>query len=110
MEAQTPREKEMRAFIREHDRGRTTWQEIADREGIAVSTLRWWRSEIRRRDRQRIDGQHAGFVEVELDGSLVETDACGFEIALSSGRVIHVRHGFDAAELRRLLEVVDTPC
>jgi hypothetical protein len=110
MEAQTPREKEIRALIREHARGRTTWEEIAGRDGIAVSTLSWWRSEIRRRDRLRSEVQHDRFVEVEIDASVAASSSDPFELVLTDGRSVRVPAGFDASDLGRLLEVIDGTC
>ena len=109
MQDQTPREKEMRAFVREHDKGRLTWAQIADREGIAISTLNWWRSEIRRRDRDRVTDSRADFVEVEIS-TATETSPIVLEIVLLDGRSVRVPSGFEAADLRRLLAAIDAQC
>jgi hypothetical protein len=109
MQNQTPREREMRAFVREHDKGRLTWAQIADREGITISTLNWWRSEIRRRDRDRPTNSGGDFVEVELS-TAAQCSPAVLEIVLLDGRSVRVPPGFDSADLRRLLTAIDAPC
>jgi hypothetical protein len=44
MQEPPSRELEVRALVREHDRRGLSWAAIAEREGMALSTLSWWRS------------------------------------------------------------------
>ena len=109
MQDQTPREMEIRACVREHDKGGLSWEQIADREGIMLSTLKWWRTQIRRRDRERMAEPGDDFVEVDLS-TVVRSSTSVFEVVLLDGRSVRVPAGFDSTELRRLLAVIDGSC
>lgn len=110
MQRPTPRELEIRALIREHDRKGLSWAALAEREGISLGTLSWWRSEIRRRDRERVPLEVEQFVEVDVVRPVTTGSASTFELALPDGRVVRIAAGFDPEDLRRLLAVLDAPC
>lgn len=82
-----------------------TAREFAVRCGLDPQRLTRWQQQLagaRLADRT--------FVEITTV-PVVGTSASGFEVALCNGRVVRVRAGFDAGELRRLLAVVDeAPC
>ena len=109
MQKPTPRELEIRALVREHDRRGVSWASLAEREGMALGTLSWWRSEIRRRDRERTRLEVDRFVEVDVAASGIPVSMPSFELALPDGRVLRIPAGFDLEDLRRLLTAL-APC
>ncbi|MCA8969344.1 MAG: hypothetical protein KDC95_06155 [Planctomycetes bacterium] len=49
----TPREREMRSLLAQLDNSALSTRDFADLHGVSVMTIYWWRSELRRRDRER---------------------------------------------------------
>jgi transposase len=87
-------------------------EEFAVREGVAVSSLRWWRwrlgSEAKKTRAYAPLARAAGvsgpaFVEV---GS-PSTSASSYEVVLANGRVVRVPASFDDAVLARIISVVE---
>ena len=110
MEKPTPREREIRALVLEHERNGLSWASIAAREGMAPGTLSWWRSEIRRRDRARGNRSNERFVEVEIAAATLSDPLAAFELVLPDGRVLRIPPGFGVEDLRRLLAMLDGSC
>ena len=81
-----------------------SFPELAKRTRICVGTLRVWAQRARRRP---APARRARFVELDVRDAAVSE---GFEIGLAGGRVVRVRSGFDAEELRRLLGALESPC
>jgi transposase-like protein len=87
---------------------------VAARHGVAAGTLRWWRSELKRRERG--EGRAAEAVEllpVRLTSPWpVRSSSTTFEVALNGGRrVVRIPAGFDPADVRALVEAVEGgPC
>ena len=81
-----------------------SFPELAKRTGVRIGTLRVWAKRARARARPV---RRARFVELDVPDAAV---AEGFEVAVAGGRVVHVRPGFDAGELRRLLAALEAPC
>lgn len=81
-----------------------SFPELAKRTGIRVSTLRVWAQRARRRS---TPARPTRFVERDVRPAAVLE---GFGIGLAGGRVVRVRSGFDAEELRRLLRTLELPC
>lgn len=74
-------------------------------EGISPVTLGRWLAEFGSAARPSLG---TGFVEVRLDRGSSQP---AFELELPSGRKVRVPSGFDATDLRRLLDVVEgTSC
>jgi len=117
----TPREREMRKVLGQLDASGLTLREFGAQVGILPGTLGYWRHQIRRREavRQRRDGQRAvvsaasTFVPVQVIGAGgVATDqGSSVEVVLRGDRRLHIRPGFDAATLARVVEVLErVPC
>ena len=88
--------------------------ELAAEAGVKPATVRWWRSELRRRDRvqgsvperrKEIAGDLPRFLPVRI-APPTETSATPIELITDRGRVI-LRPGFDEGTLARLLAVLE---
>lgn len=90
----------MAQLLRERERHGLTYRELSERCGVPAHTLSWWSWKMRR----EAEDSHA-FVEVKLS-----SDGCSqaFEIEAPSGHLLRVPPTFDAAALRRLLEVLSS--
>jgi transposase len=85
---------------------------FAVRQGLNPRTLRWWSSALQRPSaRESEHVAEVGFARVVpvdiVPGRSAEPAA--LEVVLASGRVVRVRQGFDAALLRELLTLLETP-
>ena len=80
-----------------------TFGELEEQTGIPRGTLRVWARRAREKPRP---ARRPRFVEVDVRGA---APSAGFEIEVALGRVVRVRPGFDAAELRRLLGALEAP-
>jgi hypothetical protein len=91
-------------------------EEFAVREGVAASSLRWWRwrlaSEAKKTRAYAPLAKAAGltgpaFIEV---GSPQSTSTAGspYEVVLANGRVLRVPTSFDDRVLARLISVVES--
>ena len=78
---------------------------FAAREGLAAGSLSHWKWKLDQQNRgaQRVPQ----FVELKASEPGPSGPALPFEVVLSSGRVIRVAHGFDAAELGQLVGVLE---
>lgn len=89
-------------------------REFADRHGVERGTLVWWRWELARRDRLPVSTPR--FVEIMPStlvlqapgGPVVEAGPreSGVEIVTGVGNRVRLAIDFDAATLRRALEVL----
>ena len=78
-------------------------RKYAEREGFNAETFRWWRGLFRAEAKSKTRPKKASFVEVNPSNVAVSS----FEIVLVSGVVLRVSSGFDGAELRRLVDVME---
>lgn len=95
------REAHARAVLKRFSRSGLSRAAFGRREGISPVTLARWRREF-----PGEGGLPAGrdrFLEVRLPGPVARGS---FELALGEGRSLRVPPGFDADDLRRLLEVL----
>ena len=103
------REAWMRALIAEYERGDETQREFCERYGMSVSSLQWWKRELRQRD-QASEGTSAKsprFLAVDVLGEAGETSGSDdYELSLGSGEILRIPRSFDAASLERLLGVL----
>jgi transposase-like protein len=77
--------------------------ELAREQGVSPQRIHWWRKRLQAADAPK----PPTFVEVKLATPVAHP----FAIRTSSGRTVEVWPGFDAAELARLISVVETgPC
>ncbi|MCB9920220.1 MAG: hypothetical protein H6832_17595 [Planctomycetes bacterium] len=100
----TPREREMRSLLAQLDNSALSTRDFADLHGMSVMTIYWWRSELRRRDRER----DQDFVEVDIRPDTAIAAPQAFEIVLPCGLRIVVPRAYDADELRQLIAAVST--
>jgi transposase-like protein len=110
-------EERYRQIVAEWTRGSEPVDAVAARHGIAAGTLRWWRSELKRRDRggaRPAAGSVAELLPVRVTSPcpLAAAKAAVFEVALCGGqRVVRIPAGFDPADVRALVEAVEgVPC
>ncbi len=114
----TAAEERFRALLGEWERGGDTMGTVAAKHGVSPTTLKWWRSELKRRDRERGHSATAPStvellpVRVTSPVPSPVTRATTFEVALCGGqRVLRIPPGFDAADVRALVEAVEGgPC
>lgn len=106
----TPRALEMKRLIEEQERSGSSIQAFAEGRGLRAETLYWWRGELRRREESRRPDATPGLIPVRV---MSEPEAApsrsAFWVELMDGRrSIAVPPDFDAAALRRLLEVMSS--
>lgn len=94
---------------------------FAAARGLCANTLRWWSSELNRRDRSGARETPLRFVELmprpasEIASVPLQLAHCpqgsGVEVVLSSRRVVRVALGFDAVTLQRVVVSLEArPC
>ena len=121
----TARARQMRRVLAQWERSGLTLTEFARRHGMAASTLTWWRRVFRDAEarpgatgagEQRL-GRQAGrpprggegaFSEVRLAAPALLAPAV-WEIVLRSGHVLRVPPAIDAAALRAVVAVLESP-
>ncbi len=91
-----------------------TMAEYARAHGLSEKRLWYWRKRLKGlgfEPERTLDAQAAPFAPVRVVPSHPEGRCC-FEVVLSSGMTVRVPGGFEAVELKRLLEVVVScgPC
>ena len=91
---------------RQWERSGLRQEEFCRRHGLSVWSLRWWRCELKRRNRQ--DHEKKGkplFVPVRV----VEpsANAGALEVELRGGRIIRIRRDFDPGLLRKLIAALE---
>ena len=111
----TPGEKKYRRLLAQHARG-ASLDALAREHGVKRSTLVWWSSELRRRDRLRARSKDATFLPVRVapaepaPAALSAAESPGLEVLLATGDLLRVPPGFDADELRRLVSALRSAC
>ena len=103
----TPAEKKYRRVLAQHAQG-ASLDALARKHGVKRTTLVWWQSELRRRDRSR-QAASAPLLPVRIDPTPVAQESRGFQVELPTGEVVRVPAGFDAGELRRLVVALERP-
>jgi hypothetical protein len=122
----TEKERHYRALFEEAEGRGVSLAQLAVERDVAVGTLSWWRSEIRRRDalrrglrvkrKNRRAEESIEFVPVEVAPSGLEPapspvgPGSGFEVALPGGAVVRVPDAFEEASLVRVLRAVRAAC
>jgi transposase-like protein len=103
-----PRDPRKEAVWRKHVRRQRnsglSIREFCHEHGLVESAFYFWRQEIRRRDQESATEQASTFVPLTVQ---TEMPATPLEVVLSSGHVVRVMAGFDAATLRQLLDVLE---
>jgi transcriptional regulator with XRE-family HTH domain len=107
------RAREMRLVLADWQRGGLTQREFAEKHGIPLSTLSWWRRVFREAGAEELNGTAAEnavvFTEVRAPASVSRTPAV-VEIVVPSGHLVRVPAGADSATLRQVLETLRTTC
>jgi hypothetical protein len=85
---------------------------FAAREGLKPGSLSFWKWKLAQEGRNERTGATPvaplQFVELTTREAPKPAPTCaGFEVVLSSGRMVRVAGGFDAAELARLVGVLE---
>jgi hypothetical protein len=80
---------------------------FAAREGLKAGTLSFWKWKLAHGDGRARAERVAALQFVELTARATATARPGFEVVLSSGRMVRVAGGFDASELVRLVGVLE---
>jgi hypothetical protein len=124
----TTTEIEYRKLLAEHRTSKGTLRAFANRLGIPSSRLRWWKSELARRDRQRANhsprpssdsGRPAPVALVPV--RVVPDDerrsagpaprGPAYEVLLRGGRLVRVPDGFESGSLTALVAALEAvPC
>jgi hypothetical protein len=90
-----------------------TLREFGERQGIALSTLTWWRRVFRHAGDEEGNGVAAEnpvvFTEVPAPANVPRTAAV-LEIVAPSGHLVRVPAGADSDTLQRVLQVLQTTC
>jgi hypothetical protein len=77
------------------------------RHGLATASFYNWRRVFQR----RAVAEQPAFLPVQVVADAVPAQASALEVVLTDGRTVRVAPGFDAATLRRLLDVLEgRPC
>jgi len=78
---------------------------FAAREGVPAGSLSHWKWKLERKNRGA--PRLTQFIELKTSMSGPSGPALPFEVVLASGRMVKVPRGFDAAELGRLVGVLE---
>ncbi|MCB9891595.1 MAG: hypothetical protein H6833_08105 [Planctomycetes bacterium] len=92
---ETTRRDEVLRYLHIRERDQLTWRELSELSDIPIATLQWWQRKLR---------EEAADAFVEIPVRVAEPDAF-FTIEVGDLRV-RIANGFDAQELRRLLEAL----
>jgi transcriptional regulator with XRE-family HTH domain len=116
----TAAEDRYRELFAEGRRKRLSRRELAEKAGVDVATVSWWKCELTRRDKARRaeGGSELLPVVVREDDSRVTLEAAAatdapegsavpFEIVLASGRVVRVPRTLEARDARALALVLE---
>ncbi len=82
---------------------------FAEREGLKAGSLSFWKWKVGRKSGRRgavPEAEPVRFIELRAEAAAQPT-AQPFEVELRSGRRVRVTAGFDAAELARLVVVLE---
>jgi len=115
------KERRWRRLLQQWRRSGLTGRDFCSHNSLSEPCFYFWKREIARRDQEERTPARAAtgaalpsnaavmpaFVPVRLDAAAPAT--VGLEIVLSGGRLLRVRSGFDADELRRLLAALEAP-
>ena len=84
--------------------------EYAEEVGVSASTLYEWRRRLARREGEEQSRSPFGLVEVTIEGEqgASSRETGNLVVSLEGGRRIEVPRGFDGAELRRLVKVLES--
>jgi len=104
----------MRRVLADWQGSGLTLREFGQQRGIPVSTLSWWRKVLRNGERVQAGSKiaparAAQFTEVPRWATCAQP-ATVMEVVLSSGHVLRVPSGADAATLQRVLQALQTAC
>jgi hypothetical protein len=97
---------EIQQIVSEFKSGEQTQIEFCRRQGLTLSTLGRYLSQLRASS----EASKRGLVAVELaikKGGAEPSGGCGLSVSVGSGRRIVVEAGFDAASLQRLVQVLE---
>ena len=97
---------EIQQIISEFKSGELTQKEFCRRQGLTLSTLGRYLSQVRALS----EASNRGLVAVELavkKGGAKASGGCGLSVSVGSGRRIVVEAGFDVATLQRLVQVLE---
>lgn len=102
---------EWRRLAEEQSRSGRSVAAFAAARGLSAATLRWWKSELRRRGRGAVPAAApaARFVEV-LAAAVPPAPTAVCEAALPNGVVLRFPADVDPARLGRLLAAAGRPC
>ncbi len=90
-----------------------TAQEFASQLGVNANTLANWRYKLKRERRAAEEaktgggGEPVAFVEITDQLGVAASKEDRLEVVLAGGRVVRVPPAFDAATLRRLVDVLE---
>ena len=87
-------------MLAEADASGLSVEQFAASAGLDAKRLYRWRRRLQ-------DAERPAFVEITAARTRAQGGGVGFEVLLGEGRRVRVPVGFDAAELRRLVEALE---
>lgn len=98
---------EMRALFARWKESGLSLLAFGKQEGVSYSKLLYWRKKL---DSESVSPSRADLIPVEIvaDAPPRQTAPSKFEVWLANGMSLEVQAGFDAAELRRLVGVLQS--
>ncbi len=107
------RARQMRRVLARWQRSGLTLREFAEKRGIPLSTLSWWRRVFLLAGEKEVKGAPAEnpvvFTEVPKPTNVPRTPSV-LEIVLHSGHLVRVPAGADTDTLQRVLQALRTTC
>jgi transcriptional regulator with XRE-family HTH domain len=101
---------EIDAILDQRDRKGLTYEELAERTGVAKSTLSWWSWRRRREGGEREGGRRLPrFAEVVTTPEPPRAGR-GIELTTAAGLELRVPPGFDEETLARVLALLARGC
>lgn len=103
---ESARAAEMRPLVEEWRQGSASQAEVARRHGLNPGTFSWWCARLGGRAGKRRGPASPRLVPVKVVDAPRSAGARRFDVVLSQGLRVRVPSGFEATELRRLVEAL----
>jgi len=105
MDSKQRRRAEMAGVLARKEAKGWTYEVASIKTGIPVSTLAFWKRRLREESSEQ-PADASAFLELEPVAEPLQVDNTAVEVRTATGHRVVVSPGFDAATLRRLLDVL----